>query len=173
MASTTYTSVTQGHRLVTVDYRGNRHSSIKLSLLPNLCSDVLLGHDFLKHQHILISFGGSKPPVSLCSLTAAYVQPPTLFGNLSHRCKPTSTKSRRVSSLDQKFVESEVRRLLAEGITERSCSSWIAEVLATSNVNNKKRVVMDYSQTVNRCTYLDAYPLPRIDEQVEKISQYE
>ncbi|KAA3674997.1 uncharacterized protein DEA37_0001169 [Paragonimus westermani] len=32
---------------------------------------------------------------------------------------------------------------------------------------------MDYSQTVNRFTYLDAYPLPRIDELVGKISQYE
>ncbi|KAA3673814.1 uncharacterized protein DEA37_0014465, partial [Paragonimus westermani] len=72
LAYTTYTSVTQGHCLVTVDYRGNRYSSVKLSLLPNLCSDVLLGHDFVKqHQHILISFDGSKPPFSLCSLTAA------------------------------------------------------------------------------------------------------
>ncbi|KAA3675181.1 uncharacterized protein DEA37_0011386 [Paragonimus westermani] len=174
MASTTYTSVTQGHCLVTVDYRGNRYSSVKLSLLPNLCSDVLLGHDFLKqHQHILISFGGSKPPFSLCSLTAAYVEPPTLFGNLSPLCKPIATKSRRLSSPDQKFVESEVRRLLAERIIEPSCSSWRAQVLMTSNVNHKKRMVVDYSQTVNRSTYLDAYPLPRIDELVEKISQYE
>ncbi|KAA3679920.1 uncharacterized protein DEA37_0015279 [Paragonimus westermani] len=82
MASTTYISVTQGYCLGTVDYRGNRYSSVKLSLLPNLCSDVLPGHDFLKqHQHILISFGGSgsKPPFSLCSLTAAYVEPPNTF----------------------------------------------------------------------------------------------
>ncbi|KAA3682289.1 uncharacterized protein DEA37_0013260 [Paragonimus westermani] len=84
MASTTYISVTQGYCLGTVDYRGNRYSSVKLSLLPNLCSDVLPGHDFLKqHQHILISFGGSQPPFSLCSQTAAYVEPPKLFGNLS------------------------------------------------------------------------------------------
>ncbi|KAA3674998.1 uncharacterized protein DEA37_0001168, partial [Paragonimus westermani] len=136
VASTTYTSVTHGHCLVTVDYHGNRYSSVKLSLLPNLCSDVLLGHDFLKqHQHILISFGGSKPAFFLYSLTAAYVEPPTLFGNLSPLCKLIATKSRRLSSPDQKFVESEVRRLLAEGIIELSCSSWRAQVLATSNVN--------------------------------------
>ncbi|KAA3670694.1 uncharacterized protein DEA37_0000988 [Paragonimus westermani] len=171
MASTNYTSVTQGHCLVTVYYRGNRYSSVKSSLLPNLCSDVLLGHDFLKQQHILISFGGSKSPFFLCSLTAAYVEPPTLFGSLSHLCKPIATKSQ--SSLDQKFLESELCHLLAGGIIEPSCSSWRAQVLATSNVNHKKRMVMDYSQTVHRFTYLDAYPLPRIDGLVEKISQYE
>ncbi|KAA3671022.1 uncharacterized protein DEA37_0003302, partial [Paragonimus westermani] len=157
LASTTYTSENQGHCLVNVDYRGNRYSSVNLSLLPNLCSDVLLGHDFLEqHQHILIFFGGSKPPFSLCSLTAAYVEPPTLFGNLSPLCKPIVTKSRRLNSPDQKFVESER-----------------ALVLVTSNVNHKKRMVVDFSQTVYRFTYLDAYPLTRIDELVEKISHYE
>ncbi|KAA3670974.1 uncharacterized protein DEA37_0014831, partial [Paragonimus westermani] len=98
---------------------------------------------------------------------------PKHFGNLSPICKPIATKSRRLSSPDQKFVESEVRRLLAEGIIEPSYSSWVAQVLATSNVNHKERMVVDYSRTVSRSTYLDAYPLPRIDELVEKISRYE
>ena len=31
---------------------------------------------------------------------------------------------------------------------------------------------MDYSRTINRYTPLDAYPLPRIDDLVENISQY-
>ena len=33
-------------------------------------------------------------------------------------------------------------------------------------------MVVDYSQTVNRFTQLDAYPLPRLDEMIGKISQY-
>ena len=33
-------------------------------------------------------------------------------------------------------------------------------------------MVIDYSQTINKCTQLDAYPLPRIDETVRKIAQY-
>jgi len=28
----------------------------------------------------------------------------------------------------------------------------------------KKRLYVDYSQTVNKFTYLDAYPLPRVDD---------
>ena len=31
-------------------------------------------------------------------------------------------------------------------------------------------MVIDYSRTINRFTLLDAYPLPRIDELVRKIS---
>ena len=30
----------------------------------------------------------------------------------------------------------------------------------------------DYSETINRFTLLDGYPLPRIDDNVNKIAQY-
>ena len=36
----------------------------------------------------------------------------------------------------------------------------------------KKYMVIDYSQTIYRYTELDAYPLPRIDYMVNKISNY-
>ena len=46
-------------------------------------------------------------------------------------------------------------------------------MLVTSNPNHKKRLVVDYSQTINKYTFLDAYPQKRIDTMVEEISQYE
>ena len=33
-------------------------------------------------------------------------------------------------------------------------------------------MVINYSRTVNRSTVLDAYPLPKIDEQVNQIARY-
>ena len=33
-------------------------------------------------------------------------------------------------------------------------------------------MVVDYSQTINRYSYLDAYPLPRIDDQINRIVQH-
>ena len=33
-------------------------------------------------------------------------------------------------------------------------------------------MVIDYSQTINRYTLLDAYPLPKIDEMINKMAQY-
>ncbi|GAA49804.1 retrovirus-related Pol polyprotein from transposon opus [Clonorchis sinensis] len=34
-------------------------------------------------------------------------------------------------------------------------------------------MVVDCSQTINRFTYLDNYPLPRLDKMIEEISHYE
>ena len=64
-------------------------------------------------------------------------------------------------------------RLLKEGIIRRSKSPWRAQVVVTGGrANQKKRLAIDYSETINRFTYLDAYPLPRIDDTIHKISQY-
>ena len=38
--------------------------------------------------------------------------------------------------------------------------------------NHKKKLCIDYSQTVNLFTRLDAYPLPRIDEIVNNLDKY-
>ncbi len=44
--------------------------------------------------------------------------------------------------------------------------------MVTRNENHKKRIVIDYSQTINRFTLLDVFPLPRIDDTVNAIAQY-
>ena len=41
----------------------------------------------------------------------------------------------------------------------------------TKDERHKRQMVVDYSQTVNRYTLPDAYPLPNIDEQVAKIAK--
>ena len=38
--------------------------------------------------------------------------------------------------------------------------------------NHKKCLAIDYSQTINRFTQLDAFPLPRISDTVNEIAQY-
>ena len=44
--------------------------------------------------------------------------------------------------------------------------------MVTKNARHKKRLVVDFSQTVNSYTNLDAYPLPKINELVNNIAQY-
>ena len=69
--------------------------------------------------------------------------------------------------------------MINEGIIEPSNSPWRVQVVVTKNEKHKKRLVTDYSQTVNdylqtvnRFTTLDSYPLSRIDETVNRIAQY-
>ncbi|XP_064090685.1 LOW QUALITY PROTEIN: uncharacterized protein LOC135204401 [Macrobrachium nipponense] len=61
---------------------------------------------------------------------------------------------------------------MSEGIRRPSNSPWRAQVLVTSGENQKRRMVIDYSHTINRFTELDAYPLPNIDEMVNNIARY-
>ena len=42
----------------------------------------------------------------------------------------------------------------------------------TKDENHNRRLTIDYSQTINRFTLLDAFPLPRISDMVNKIAQY-
>ena len=170
MAQSTLSAETLRHCVVNLGLNGKTYPGFRLSILAGLCSDLILGLDF-QQQHQSVSFlhGGPKPPLEVCGLTTLKVEPPDLFANLTADVHPIATKSRKFSYEDRKFIDSEVQRLLGEGIIEPSKSSWRAQVVVTRNENHKKRMVIDYSQTIN---LLDAFPLPRIDDTVNAIAQY-
>ena len=173
MATTTLTTDILGYCVLDIIVQGHTYKKIRLSVLPNLCSEVILGHEFLKqHETVNLTFGGSKQPLNVCGLSTLAITPPSPFINLTPDCKPIATKSRRYSALDQQFIKSEISKMLAEGIIEPSTSPWRAQVVVTTNERHKKCMVIDYSQTINKFTQLNAYPLPRIDDLVNKVSQY-
>ena len=152
---------------------GRFYSGFVISILNDLCTDVILGKDFMKkHKEVKFVFDGPEPALNVCGLTATNVTPPALFDNLPPDTKPVASKSRRYTPADSKFMQQEVERLLADGIIEPSVSPWRAQVLVHSDDRHKRRMVIDYSQTINRYTELDAYPLPRIDDMVNKIASY-
>ena len=164
---------TMGYVYVSLEYGNVKFDNVKLAVLKNLCSKVLIGHDIIgSHSSLEISFGGPKPKLMICSLATLNVQPPPLFENLDPAIVPIADKSRYYSKEDREFIHQEVQRLLKEGIIEKSQSPWRAQVLVVTQSSGKKRMVVDYSRTINRFTYLDAYPLPKIDSMVNKISQY-
>ncbi|XP_059804785.1 uncharacterized protein LOC132380106 isoform X2 [Hypanus sabinus] len=123
------------------------------------------------HTHPIQNQADSCATDTTCSLSTLKVPPPPLFANLTPDCKPVATKSRRYSAGDRAFIQSEVQRLLREGIIEPSSSPWRAQVVVVQT-GQKNRMVVDYSQTINRFTQLDAYPLPRIADMVNQIAQY-
>ena len=104
---------------------------------------------------------------------ATNIPPPPLFTHLSPDIKPIATKSRRQSPIDASFMRNEIARLHAQGIIRPSVSPWRAQAFVTKDDGtHKRRMVVDYSDTINRFTELDAYPMPNVLEMVEKISQY-
>ncbi|XP_068229568.1 uncharacterized protein [Palaemon carinicauda] len=166
---------------LTLHLNGETYPSTRLAVMKDLCSGVLLGQDFQEqHLKVTIEYGGPKPSLNLsvanpcCSLAAAAMDEPSIFQHLLPKCKPIITKSRHYCKDEKEFIEAETSRLLAEGVIEDSISPWRAQVVVVKDSFNwhEKRMCVDYSQTINLYTELDAYPLPRIDTMVNELSTY-
>ena len=163
-----------------VDLRINdcNYFDVKLKVLKNLCCDILLGQDFqAQHKQVVFRYEGNKDDLVVsydsCALTAASADVPSLFSNLSPKCKPIAVKSRRFNNNDRKFIDEEIHRLHSEGIIRPSVSPWRAQVVVVKNAEtNNRRMCIDYSQTINLFTELDAYPLPKIDTLINDLAKY-
>ena len=93
---------------------------------------------------------------SVYSVAAAKINPICIFKNLDPGVKPIATKSRRFHAEDQQFIRSEIKKLLDDNIIETSTSPWRAQVLIADDGRHKKRMVIDYSRTINKFTLLEA-----------------
>ena len=156
---------------VQLKVRDRTYEKVKLFVLPNLCANLILGLDFLsRHQSVTLNYGGNEPPLSICGFSTLKTLPKSLFPNLPPNCKPIADTRRRYSLEDQQFIAQEVNRLLKEDIIEPSRSAWRAQIVIRKK-GEKKRLTVDYSQTINLYTQLDAYPLPLIADLVNQIAQ--
>ena len=96
-----------------------------------------------------------------------------LFDDLRKDGRPIADKPRRFSKDDAEFIGEETKRLLKEDFIEPSNSPRRAQVVVIKNEQSgKRRMVIDYSGTINCYTLLDAYPLPQIEDVVLEVSKY-
>ena len=160
------------HCFVEVTLQGVVYNSVYLGVMKDLCYDLFLGKAFQRqHRRVIFEYDGTKPelvvsslPPQTCAVAAAKPERPSLFDNLKPDCRPVSIPSRRYSGPDAAFIEWEVKRLYMNGIIRPSKSTWHAQpVVAINQETGKQRLCMDYSQTINLCTVLDAFPFPRIE----------
>ena len=169
MVSSSHSSKIEGYCYADIILKDRVYTNIKLYILSNLCTDIILGQNWQQqHESVTLCFGGAAPLVS----PTLHVEPPPLFQFLAPEYKPIASKSRRYCMEEKGFVATEINELLEEGIIEPSDSPWIAQVVVTRSERHRKRLVIDYSETINRFTQLDAYPMPRIVDTVNQIAQY-
>ena len=152
----------------------NEYNNVAFNVLNNLSTDVIIGEKiFQEHKKVIFNFDGSRPPLMLNALSKMAVPYPRLFSHLDKNCRPIADKTGKYSKEDADFIRAETQRLLLEDIIERSNSPWRAQVLVVKNEQSgKRRMVIDYSRTINRFTELDAYPIPQIEEIVSELSRY-
>ena len=101
------------------------------------------------------------------------IPPPPLFTNLSNNMRPVATRSRRQSPANLRYIKAEVAKLRQAGIIQPSVSPWRAQAFVTQeDGTHKRRMVIDYSETINLYTELDAYPMPNVLKMVQDVSKY-
>ena len=177
MASGELSATVLGRVTSDLDVQGRTYKNLSFGVISNLCADVVLGHPFLnKHSEVLFKLKGTQKRLVIdnkpyCGVSVSNFGGHRLFQNLQPDHKPIVTKSRKFNGSDKAFIKIEVSHLLKEGIIEPSLSPWRAQVLVTKDERRKQRMVVDYSQTINRYTLLDAYPLPKINEIIAQIAK--
>ena len=174
LAETSVKMPIQGQCIAKLNIANNEYPNVVFHVLNNLATDVIIGEKiFQEHSKVTFSFDGSRPALTLNGLAKMCVPYPKLFSHLSKDCKPIADKPRRFSKDDAEFIHEETKRLLKEDLIEPSNSPWRAQVVVVKNEQSgKRRMVIDYSRTINRYTSLDAYPLPQIEDIVSELSKY-
>ena len=179
MASTSLSMKSLGSVKLSVDVLDRHYDGICFEIIDNLCADAILGQNFFKlHKEIIFEPGGKNQSLTinknrekkLC-VSAANIESPYLFEFTSQNIKPIAIRSRSYTKEDSDFINEEIQKLLNADIIESSRSPWRAQVLVVQRENKKKRMVVDYSQTINKFTELDAYPLPKMESIINNISQ--
>jgi hypothetical protein len=75
----------------------------------------------------------------------------------------------RIPQASVKLVNDELDRMLALGIVRPSTSPWVSPVVIVPKPDGTIRFCVDYRK-LNRVTKMDAYPIPRTDQMLEKIA---
>ena len=117
-----------------------------------------------KHRAITLKLDGKEKPLkfkpakaSHLSVVCSKVEFPTLFPGINQDTKPVRMPSRKYSKDERNFIEKEIKRLLQDDIIEESISPWRSQIVVVKPKENKWRLCIDYSQTVNKHTELDRF----------------
>ena len=156
---------------IDLTYKSKLYKNVRLLVFSSTLNDLILGGPFFKlHNKIVFSPNGDLPSFQVARLEALRpLMEVAPFQHLSSDIKPIAIKSRKYSPGDEEFISSEISRLLDLNIIEESSSPWRAQLLVVKKSENP-RLVIDYSQTINRFTYADAYPLPNIETLVNGLA---
>ena len=81
MASSALSATTTGFCVATIRIGKSSYSGVRLSILSNLCAEVILGQKFMNlHSEIIFIGSGDRPALKVCGVAEAALNPPTLFG---------------------------------------------------------------------------------------------
>jgi hypothetical protein len=82
---------------------------------------------------------------------------------------PIHSRVYRTDPMKQRHLTSHIDEMLTHGLIEKSFASWSSPVLLIKKKDGTYRFVVDYRQ-LNKITERDSYPLPRIDDTLNRLN---
>lgn len=82
--------------------------------------------------------------------------------------QPFTYRPYRMSPAEKNVAKEMVQELLESGIVRESISPFSSPILLVNKKDGKYRMCVDYRK-LNNATIKDRYPLPRIDDQIDKL----
>lgn len=82
--------------------------------------------------------------------------------------RPFTFRPYRMSASEQEIVKTMVEELVKDGIIRESNSSYSSPILLVKKKNGESRLCIDYRK-LNSQSIKDRYPLPRIDDQLDRL----
>ncbi|XDV17968.1 hypothetical protein PO909_023756 [Leuciscus waleckii] len=76
----------------------------------------------------------------------------------------------RLPEHKKKVVQSELEAMLDMGVIEESNSDWASPIVLVPKIDGSVRFCVDYRK-VNAVSKFDAYPMPRVDELLDRLGQ--
>ena len=116
-------------------------------------------------EQIKVEFHDVFEPITSCPPRRADVDHTI---RLEPNTTPTFRRPHRLSKQEEQEIHSQVADLLAKGLIEPSVSPYGAPVLFVQKKDGSLRMCIDY-RALNKVTVRDRYPLPRIDDLLDKL----
>lgn len=202
MADPSYQAKVIGEVVIDIEINDQLYVGLTPLVMKNMITDIIIGKDFMTNDSsVTFNFGGRSEPLVFGAIKPTQennptsksepiqipvetlpnddtmgkmkVVPPPLFTGISKNCKPIAEKTRRFTPEKIAFIKQEITKLHDNGIIEPSISPWRSQIHVTKeDGHHRQRMCVDYSNTVNIHTPLDAYPMPNIHQYIDNISKF-
>ena len=125
------------------------------ALLPEEIDDL---RAFLKKNYHVFASNPAKPGIT------SYVRHTIDTGEE----KPIRKRARRLTHSEQEMEKKHIKQMMENGIIRKSKSPWASPIVMVTKPDGSIRFCVDY-RALNKITKPDRYPLPRIDETIDKL----
>lgn len=87
MATSAFSTKVTGFCTVNLVYQGRTYKNLRLSVLPGLYADLIVGIDFQsQHESVVFTYGAPEPSLFVCGVSTLNVVLPEPFANLTADC---------------------------------------------------------------------------------------